>query len=180
MLIQWLSQVFSGPDLHGAMVIAGKTTIIYIAMILGLRLLGKRELGQLSIYDLVLIIVISNSVQNAMVGTDTTLLGGLVAALTLLILNSVFTYFMLRSDTIKKWMEGEPTLIVRDGKLIKNQMQKEGVTTAHVLAAMREHGIDDLNQVQMAVLEVDGSISIVAKDAQIHRTRHRIRGMRVQ
>ncbi len=180
MLIQWLSQVFSGPGLPGAMVIAGKTTIIYIAMILGLRLLGKRELGQLSIYDLVLIIVISNSVQNAMVGTDTTLLGGLVAALTLLVLNRAFTWLMLRSDKISGWMEGEPTLLVRDGKLIRRQMQKEGVTTAHVLAAMREHGIGDLDQVQMAVLEVDGSISIVAKEAQIHRTHHRLRGMRVQ
>ncbi len=180
MLAQWLSQVFSGPDLLGALTIAGKTAVIYIAMILGLRLLGKRELGQLSIYDLVLIIVISNSVQNAMVGSDTTLLGGLVAALTLLILNRLFTWFMQRSDTISGWMEGEPTLLVRDGKLIKSQMQKEGVTTEHVLAAMREHGIGELSQVQMAVLEVDGSISIVAKDAQIHRTHHRLRGMRVQ
>ncbi len=180
MLSQWLSHVFSSPNLLGALVIAGKTTIIYIAMILGLRLLGKRELGQLSIYDLVLIIVISNSVQNAMVGSDTTLLGGLVAALTLLILNRLFTWFMLRSDTVRDWMEGEPTLIVRDGKLLKSQMQREGVTTAHVLAAMREHGIGQLDQVQMAVLEVDGSISIVAKEAQIHRTHHRIRGIRVQ
>ena len=180
MLAQWLSQVFSGPDLLGALTIAGKTTVIYIAMILGLRLLGKRELGQLSIYDLVLIIVISNSVQNAMVGRDTTLLGGLIAALTLLILNRVFTWFMVRSDRIRNWMEGEPTLIVRDGKLIKNQMQREGVTTAHVLAAMREHGIGQLDQVQMAVLEVDGSISIVPKEAQVHRTRHRLKGMRVQ
>ncbi len=180
MLAQWLSQVFSGPDLLGALTIAGKTAVIYIAMILGLRLLGKRELGQLSIYDLVLIIVISNSVQNAMVGSDTTLLGGLVAALTLLILNRLFTWFMQRSDTISGWMEGEPTLLVRDGKLIKSQMQKEGVTTEHVLAAMREHGIGELGQVQMAVLEVDGSISIVAKDAQVHRTHHRLRGMRVQ
>ncbi len=180
MLAQWLSQVFSGPDFPGALAIAGKTTIIYIAMILGLRLLGKRELGQLSIYDLVLIIVISNSVQNAMVGNDNTLLGGLVAALTLLILNRLFTWFMVRSDTVRDWMEGDPTLIVRDGKLIKSQMQREGVTTAHVLAAMREHGIGELDQVQMAVLEVDGSISIVAKEAQIHRTHHRLRGIRVQ
>ncbi len=180
MFAQWLSQVFSSPDLPGALAIAGKTTIIYIAMILGLRLLGKRELGQLSIYDLVLIIVISNSVQNAMVGNDNTLLGGLVAALTLLILNRLFTWFMVRSDTVRDWMEGEPTLLVRDGKLIKSQMQREGVTTAHVLAAMREHGIGQLDQVQMAVLEVDGSISIVAKEAQIHRTHHRLKGIRVQ
>ncbi len=180
MLAQWLSQVFSSPDLPGALAIAAKTAVIYVAMILGLRLLGKRELGQLSIYDLVLIIVISNSVQNAMVGGDNTLLGGLVSALTLLLLNRLFTWFMQRSDTISDWMEGEPTLLVRDGKLITRQIQREGITKEHVLAAMREHGIDDLKQVQMAVLEVDGSISIVAKDAQIHRTHHRLRGMRIQ
>lgn len=179
-MAQWLSQVFSSPDLPGALAIAGKTTVIYIAMILGLRLLGKRELGQLSIYDLVLIIVISNAVQNAMVGNDNSLVGGLVAAVTLLILNRIFTWFMVQSDTVRNWMEGEPTLIVRDGKLIKSHMQREGVTTAHVMAAMREHGIDQLDQVQMAVLEVDGSISIVGKEAQIRRTHHRLKGIRVQ
>ncbi len=180
MFAQWLAEVFSHPDLPGALAIAGKTAVIYIAMILGLRLLGKRELGQLSIYDLVLIIVISNSVQNAMVGSDTTLLGGLVAALTLLIMNRGSTWFMVHSNTARKWLEGEPALIVRDGKLLKSQMQKEGITTAYVMAAMREHGIGELDQVQMAVLEVDGSISIVPKEAQVHRTHRRIRGIRVQ
>ncbi len=180
MFAQWLSEVFSHPDLPGALAIAGKTVIIYLAMILGLRLLGKRELGQLSVYDLVLIIVISNSVQNAMVGSDNTLLGGLVAAITLLILNRTLTWFMVKSDTVRNWLEGEPALIVRDGKLLRGQMQREGVTTMHVLAAMREHGIGDLNNVQMAVLEVDGSISIVPKEAQIHRTHRRLKGIRVQ
>ncbi len=180
MLAQWFSQVFSGPGFLGALVIAGKTAVIYIAMILGLRLLGKRELGQLSVYDLVLIIVISNSVQNAMVGNDSTLLGGLVAALTLLIMNRVFTWLMVQNGTVRKWLEGDPTLIVWDGKLLKAQMQKEGITSMHVLAAMREHGIGDLDKVQMAVLEVDGSISIVPKEAQIHRTHRRLKGIRVQ
>jgi uncharacterized membrane protein YcaP (DUF421 family) len=79
---------------------------------------------------------------------------------------------------LRHWVEGEPVLIVREGKLLKDCMKKEGVTREHVMAAMREHGIGELDKVQMAVLEVDGTISIVAKDAEVHRTRHRFRGIK--
>jgi len=82
----WLADVFSHPNPLGLLIIAGKTTAVYLFLVLGLRLLGKRELGQMTVYDLVLLIVLANSVQNAMVG-DTTLAGGLVAGTTLLILN---------------------------------------------------------------------------------------------
>ncbi len=176
---QWLAQVFSHPDLLGALVIAGKTAIIYVFLIVGLRLLGKRELGQMSVYDLILIVVIANAVQNAMIGQDNSLGGGLVAALALLILNRVFTWLMVQNDAIRRWMTGDPVLIVRDGHLIKDAMRREGITSEHVMAAMREHGIGDLKAVQMAVLEADGSISIVPKEAAVHRTHRRFRGLRV-
>jgi Predicted membrane protein len=179
MLSQWLSAVFSHPDLLGALIIAGKTALIYLFLIFGLRLLGKRELGQMSVYDLVLIIIIANAVQNAMLGNDNTLVGGLVAALTILLLNRVFTWFIVRHPKFNNFMLGVPVLIVRDGKLLKKPMEREGVTREHVLAAMREHGIAELEKVQIAVLEVDGSISIVAEDAQVHRTRRRFKGLRV-
>ena len=90
----WLDVVFSHPDLYGTAVIAGKSAVIYIFLVLGLRLLGQRELGQMSVYDLVLIVVLANAVQNAMVGSDTTLIGGIVAASTLLVLNRLFTYLL--------------------------------------------------------------------------------------
>ncbi len=179
LLARWLAATFSHPDLIGALVIAGKTAVIYLFLILGLRLLDKRELGQMSIYDLVLIIVISNSVQNAMVGKDTTLGGGLVAALTLLAIDRVFTFLLIKHPQLKHWMIGEPVLIVRDGEILKGPMEKQGVTRTHVMAAMREHGIDDLKNVQMAVLEVDGEISIVQQEAQIHRTHRRFKGIHV-
>ncbi len=179
LLAQWLASVFSHPDLGGALVIAGKTAVVYIFVIVGLRLLGKRELGQMSVYDLVLIVVIANSVQNAMVGQDTSLVGGLVAALTLLLLNRAFTWLMLGHHEIRHWMLGEPVLIVRDGHLLQAPMRREGITREHVMAAMREHGIGELEQVQMAVLEVNGSISIVPKEAAIHRTRRHFRGLKV-
>ncbi len=178
-LAQWFATVLAFPDPAGALAIALKTTLIYLFLILGLRLLGQRELGQMSIYDLVLIVVIANSVQNAMVGQDTTLGGGLVAALTLLLLNRGFTWVILRNPNIRHWLVGEPVLLVKDGHFLEGAMRKVGITREHVIAAMREHGIGTLSDVQMAVLEVDGTLSIVPKDAQVHRTHRRLRGIRI-
>src|SRR5712692_9044467 len=96
MFTHFLDDVFSRPSLPGMLAIAGKTAVIYLFLVAGLRLLGKRELGQMTIYDLVLVIVLANSVQNAMVGDDTTLVGGLVAATVLLMLNRVFTFLLNR------------------------------------------------------------------------------------
>lgn len=177
---QWLAAVFSHPDLLGAFVIAGKTATIYLFLTVGLRLLGKRELGQMSIYDLVLIVVVANAVQNAMVGDDTSLVGGLVAATTLLILNRGVTWLLVERPELRRWFEGEPVLIVKDGRMLERPMRREGVTRDHVWAAMREHGISQLDGVQMGVLEVDGAISIVPKDLAVRKTHRRFRGLRVQ
>ena len=180
LMVQWLAAVFSHPDLAGALVIAGKTALIYIFLVVGLRLLGKRELGQMSIYDLVLVVVIANSVQNAMVGQDTTLVGGIVAAVTLLLLNRALTWLIGLRPGIRHWLIGDPVLIVRNGRLLWGAMKQEGLTREHVMAAMREHGIGVLDDVQMAVLEVNGEISIVPKEASVHRSRRHFRGLRVQ
>jgi uncharacterized membrane protein YcaP (DUF421 family) len=178
-LAQWFGLIFSHPDLQGALVIAGKTALIYLFLIAGLRLLGNRELGQMSIYDLVLIVVISNSVQNAMVGSDTSLGGGLVAALVLLLINSILNWLMVRNPRLSAIIAGSPVLVVRDGQLIDGAMRKAGLTRDHILTAMREHGIAQLSHVQMAVLEPDGAISIVANESTIHRSKRHFRGLRV-
>lgn len=178
-LTKWLALVFSHPDLLGTLAITGKTTVVYLFVVAGLRLLGKRELGQMSIYDLVLIVVIANSVQNAMLGEDNSLFGGLVAALTLLLLNRISTWLMFKRASLRNWMMGQPVLIVRDGHMLADAMKKEGLTREHVLAAMREHGIAELENVQMGVLEVDGTISIVPKTSDVHRTRRRFKGLRI-
>src|SRR5438067_8518580 len=115
MMAKWLSDVFTHPDPRGLLLVAYKTTIVYLFLVVGLRLLGKRELGQMTIYDLVLIIVLANSVQNAMVGDDNTLLGGIVAATTLLILNRLLTLIMVRSPRIERALVGQPVLICNDG-----------------------------------------------------------------
>jgi uncharacterized membrane protein YcaP (DUF421 family) len=178
-LENWLSQVFSHPSAEGLLIIAGKTAIIYFFLVAGLRLFGKRELGQMNIYDLVLIVVLANSVQNAMVGNDTTLAGGLVAALTLLLLNRITTLAMARSTGLEQYLVGQPSLLLNDGKLISAHMAREGITREQIMAALREHGLERLDQVRMAVLEVDGTISVVPREAMVHRTRRHYRGLRL-
>jgi len=179
MLIDWLAAVFSHPNPLGALIIAGKTAVIYVFLLVGLRLLGKRELGQMTVYDLVLIVVLANSVQNAMVGNDTTLVGGIVSACTLLLLNRFFTALLVANPRFEHFAAGEPVLLVRDGNMLRENMRKEGITPELVMAALREHGIGGINEVQMAVLEVDGTISVVPKQATVYRTRHHFRALRV-
>jgi uncharacterized membrane protein YcaP (DUF421 family) len=175
----WLTNLFSHPDPVGACIIAGKTALIYVFLVAGLRLLGKRELGQMTIYDLVLIIVLANSVQNAMVGSDTTLLGGITAGTTLLVLNRIFTLAVSRSRRLRRAMIGQPMLILNDGHLITERLKREGITREQVMAALREHGITRLEDAHMAVLEVDGTISVVPQASDVFRTRHHYRALRL-
>lgn len=179
MALHWLTDVFSHPTPAGALLIAGKTTVVYLFLVMGLRLLGKRELGQMTIYDLVLVIVLANAVQNAMVGDDSTLLGGIVAAVTLLFWNRLLTEALARSPRLERAMVGEPTLIVNDGQFIEDHMRREGITKEQVMAALREHGLDRLEQAHMCVLEVDGSISVVPTDAVVHKTRRHFKALRM-
>lgn len=175
---QWLAEVFSHPDLLGVLAIAAKTAVIYVFVLVGLRLLGTRELGQMSTYDLVLVVVIANAVQNALVGGDTTLVGGLVSALTLLLVNRAFTWLLDHFPALEHHMVGEPVVLVSDGLPCWDRMHREGVTRAELMAGLREHGVASLDDIRLAVLEVDGTISVVPKEARVHRTHHRFRGLR--
>lgn len=179
MLQQWLAAVFTSPDPVGLLVIAAKTALIYVFLIAGLRLLGRRELGQMTIYDLVLIVVLANAVQNAMVGSDTSLLGGLVAALTLLLLNRGFTLLLVRFPELEHRVIGEPLVIVSDGRTIPQRLKQEGVSHEQLQAALREHGIERVEDARLCVLEVDGTISVVPRDSKVHRTRRHFRSLRV-
>ncbi len=177
--LNWLSQVFDHPTFLGGLVIAAKTTIVYLFLVAGLRLFGKRQLGQMNLYDLVLIIVLANAVQNSMVGNDNSLVGGIIAASTLLLLNRLFALLIRRSPLIEQKMVGVPVVIVEEGKILFQAMNKEGVTQEQLMAALREHGMSNVNAVQLAVLEVDGAISIVPSDSVIHKTRRHYKGLRL-
>ncbi|HEX5438553.1 MAG TPA: YetF domain-containing protein [Gemmatimonadaceae bacterium] len=175
---RWLGEVFSHPDLLGVLGIMAKTTVVYVFVIVGLRLLGTRELGQMTTYDFVLVVVIANAVQNAMVGGNDTLVGGLVSAMTLLVLNGILSWMLDHFSSLEHGMVGEPVVLVSDGQPRWDRMKKEGVTREELLEGLHEHGVAGLEDVRMAVLEVDGSISVVPREARIHRARRRVRGLR--
>ena len=156
-----------------------RTAVVYVVVLVLLRAAGKRELGQMSPVDLVVILVISNAVQNAMTGGDNSLIGGIIAATTLVAMNLVFARIGHRIPLIQHLFEGEPTLLMKDGKVIDKAMRDENVDPDEIKMAAREHGIDDLAEVSAAYLERDGSISIIPKGARRgSNTRRHIRQFR--
>jgi uncharacterized membrane protein YcaP (DUF421 family) len=174
-----VAEIFSYPSYREMLIIAGKTAVIYLFLVIGLRLLGKRELGQMNIYDLVLIIVLANAVQDSMLGDDTTMFGGIVAATTLLALNRLFTLLMTRTPGLEHYLVGGPLILIDDGNILWERMKKEGITEEQLMAALREHGFERLEEVRMAILEVDGTISILPRQTEIHRTRRHYRALRL-
>lgn len=137
---------------------------VYAVVLAGVRLSGKREVGQMTPFDLTLLLLLSNAVQNAMTGPDTSLAGGIVAAVTLLVLNYFIADLSGANRRFRKFIQGQPSLIVHDGQVIEAHMAKEHVSMDELERAMREHGIADYHQVALAVLEVDGSISFMKYD----------------
>jgi uncharacterized membrane protein YcaP (DUF421 family) len=178
-MVHWLGLVFDHPDLQGSLVIAAKNLVVYAFLILGLRVLGKRELGQMNPYDLVLIVVLGNSVQNAMMNNNNSLAGGLIAATTLLVVNRIFTIVVRRSRRLEQLMVGHPVLIVSEGRVITAHMQREGITMEQLEQALREHGFCRAREARMCVLEVDGSISVVPRHDGVLKTRPRFKGLRM-
>jgi uncharacterized membrane protein YcaP (DUF421 family) len=140
------------------------SAIIYLAITLGMRIFGKKELAQLSVLDLVFILLISNAVQNAMVGSDSTLMGGIVAAITLFLINFIFKLLMYRFQGLKKIMEGEPVLLISKGKIHRKNLRELRMTEEELMEAIREHGVEHLQKVDLAMLEVDGNISVLTDD----------------
>ena len=156
-----------------------RSLVVYLAVFAGFRLTGKRELGQMTIFDLVLILLIANAVQNAMVGPDVSLGGGLIAAGVLLAVNRILAEARLRSPLANRLFEGQPTVLVERGRLMTGQIRRQGLSEEDLRMAMREHGIDKLDDVQLAVLETDGSISIVPNSSQTYRS-HRARARAIR
>ena len=163
---------------HGLAEIALRTTVIYLLVLIGIRLTGKREVGQMTPFDLTLLLLLSNSVQNAMTGPDNSLLGGVVAAATLLSLNYVLADVSGVNRRFRKFIQGQPSLLIHDGTIIEAHMAKEHISMDELQRALREHGIADYHHVALGVLEVDGSISLlkyeeIKPDANTHLVRRR-------
>ena len=146
------------------LVIAGKSVAVYLFIILAIRIFGKKELAQLSVIDLVFILLISNSVQNAMVGSDSTLSGGLVAAFSLFVANWMFKWIMRHNPWFSKVVQGDPILLVHGGEINQKGMAAAMMTREELLRAAHEHGVEHISDVDLAILEVDGNISIITDD----------------
>jgi uncharacterized membrane protein YcaP (DUF421 family) len=149
---------------HALPIIALRTLAVYAVVLAGVRLSGKREVGQMTPFDLTLLLLISNAVQNAMTGGDNSLLGGVVAAVTLLIVNYFVAEASGANRRFRKFIQGEPSLLVHDGVIMEAHMAKEHVSMDELQRSMREHGISSHKDIALAVLEVDGSISCLKYD----------------
>ncbi len=152
------------PGGHVLLQIFGRTAAVYVVVLLGVRLSGKREVGQMTPFDLTLLLLISNAVQNAMTGPDTSLIGGVVAAATLLVLNYVIAELSGGNRRFRRFIQGQPSLLIHDGQILNAHMAKEHVSMDELQRSLREHSISNFHEVALAVLEVDGSISCLKYD----------------
>jgi uncharacterized membrane protein YcaP (DUF421 family) len=151
---------------HEYIRIIGSTLTIYLFIIIAIRLFGKKELAQLSVFDLVFILLISNAVQNAMVGDDTTLGGGLVAAGSLFIVNYLMKYLQYLFPSFGRLIQGEALMLVYKGKINESHLHQAKISHEELMEAVREHGISTIAEVDLAILEVDGNISVLSHQYQ--------------
>ena len=151
-----------------------RAVVVYVALLVALRVFGKREVGQFTLYDLVFILLVANALQPAMTGLDTSITGGLVLIAALVAAN----FAVGRLDRLPRFHQifgSAPAVLIKDGKLVPATLKREGLTEEEVDMAIREHGVDDLKDVKLGVLEPDGTISIVPTESKLRRTRRKVR-----
>ncbi|MCW2120101.1 DUF421 domain-containing protein [Flavobacterium sp. 7A] len=153
--------------------IAFRSAAVYFFMVIALRLFGKKELSQLNTTDVILILLISNSVQNAMVGNDTSLYGGIIAASVLFIINFILKKLMFRYKGFNYFIQQKPQILIHDGTLDFKILSHLNITSDELREAMREHGIQYFSQVKLAMLEIDGNISIISGDNELKQTHYK-------
>ncbi len=144
--------------------ISFRSLAVYVFMIIAIRVFGKKELSQLSITDLVLILLISNAVQNAMVGPNTSLAGGIVAALTLFAINYILKFLLYKFKFLSSIVEGNSYMLIYKGEIITNNLKSQRISMDELNAVVREHGVKNINDVALAILEKDGNISVLSKE----------------
>ncbi|MGH2459424.1 MAG: DUF421 domain-containing protein [Chloroflexota bacterium] len=142
-------------------VIAARTVIVLLVLLVGVRIFGKRQVGGMNIYDLVLVLLLANAVQNAMTQGSGLLGVGIVSAGVLLLVDRFLGTLFVKRPTLEARLVGTPTIIIKDGQLEPAHMRREGVTEEEVLAALRGYGLNEPADVKLAVLEADGSLSVV-------------------
>ena len=150
-----------------------RPVVIYFFLVIGLRLAGKRELAQLNPFDLVVLLTLSNTVQNAIIGEDNSVTGGIIGAATLLLVNFLVIRFLFRHEKLDRIVEGEPTLLIDHGKIIEENMAKEMLSRQDLEAAAHKQGFGSLQEVDRATLDPSGVICFIAKRPAPEEERHR-------
>jgi len=146
--------------------------LVYFVLIIGLRLAGKRELAQLNPFDLVVLLTLSNTVQNAIIGDDNTVTGGVIGAATLLALNYVVVRYLYEHQTLERLIEGDANVLMADGKVLSDRLQEELITLAEFEAAAHKQGFASLDDVDQAILEPGGTICFMGKQPSHEAQRH--------
>ena len=150
-----------------------RSVVVYLFMIVALRIFGKKELSQLNTADIILVLLISNSVQNAMVGANTSLVGGITAAFALFVINYIFKKFILKIGFVGSFINDKPEILIHDGKIEFKTLANLGITSEELQEAMREHGVAFYKDVKLAMFEIDGNISIISGNKILKQTHHK-------
>ena len=156
-----MSELLTSPAQIGIIIL--RTCVVYAFIMIGFRLSGKREVGQLAPFDFALLLLIANAVQNAMVGPDSSLVGGLAAAGVLLLLNYGLGHLAANNKKIEKLLRGQARVLVSKGHIFSDHMKAEGLSHEELMQALRENGCAVVEDCRLAVLEVDGTISVIQK-----------------
>ncbi len=146
--------------------------IVYVFLIVGLRLSGKRELAQLNPFDLVVLLTLSNTVQNAIIGDDTSVTGGIISATSLLAVNYLVVRFLYDHRKLDQLVEGSADILIEDGRVHEHKLKKELITKQELAAAARKQGFDTLSQVHQCILESGGTLTFIAKKPDTEDVRH--------
>jgi uncharacterized membrane protein YcaP (DUF421 family) len=146
--------------------------LVYFALVVLLRAFGKRELAQLNPFDLVVLLSLSNTVQNAIIGNDNSLSGGLIGALALLGVNYLVVRFLFRHRRLDQWFEGKPTVLIEKRHIVKKALAKELLSMAELVTVLHRQGFDSLKDVDKCVLEPGGTFYVQRKSPPVDEVEH--------
>ena len=150
-----------------------RPVVVYAFLVISLRLSGKRELVQLNPFDLVVLLTLSNTVQNAIIGEDNSVTGGIIGATSLLVVNYLVVRFLYNHRKLDQFVEGKADVLIDNGKVRTDHLKKELITMQQLSAAARKQGFDDLADVNQCVLEPGGTLTFIAKKPDTDDVRHR-------
>jgi uncharacterized membrane protein YcaP (DUF421 family) len=149
-----------------------RPVIVYLVLILLLRLFGKRELAQLNPFDLVVLLSLSNTVQNAIIGDDNSITGGIIGAFSLLAINWIVVRILFRSPRLSRALEGRPAVLIRDGHIDRKALEHEALTREELIEVVHRQGFEHVHEIHRCELEPNGTFYIEPRDPSIADKRH--------